>query len=208
LGTEAMSSPGSVTYWIDLLKEGDAAAAQQLWESYFRRLVGLARAKLRGTPRRAADEEDVALSAFGSFCRGVEQGRFPQLLDREDLWQLLVVLTVRKAFRLAQYERRQKRGGGQGSIDNTPPGGEAEDEELPLAQLIGREPTPEFAAQVTEACQRLLARLGSAELRAIALWKLEGYTTEEIAAKQDCAPRTIERKLQRIRGLWAKEIDS
>ena len=55
------SSSGSVTHWIGLLEAGDPAAAQKLWQAYFQRLVGLARKKLRGTPRRAADEEDVAL---------------------------------------------------------------------------------------------------------------------------------------------------
>ncbi len=92
---------------------GNRAAAQHLWECYFPRLVGLARQNLKGLPRRAADEEDVALSAFDSFCRGVEQGRFPLLDDRDDLWALLVVITVRKAIDLRQHERRQKRGGGQ-----------------------------------------------------------------------------------------------
>ena len=91
-----MSSEGSVTGWIDRLKGGDPAAAQRLWQSYFRRLVGLARHKLQGAPRRAADEEDVALSAFDSFCRGAEQGRFPQLHDRDNLWRLLVCITDRK----------------------------------------------------------------------------------------------------------------
>ena len=70
-----MASEGSVTSWLDQLKAGDTAAAQPLWEAYFRRLVALARGKLQGAPRRAADEEDVALSAFDSFCRGAEQGR-------------------------------------------------------------------------------------------------------------------------------------
>ena len=107
-----MSSSGSVTHWINLLKGGDAAAVQRLWEAYFPRLVGLARKKLREAPRRAADEEDVALSAFDSFCRAAGQDRFPQLHDRLDLWQLLVLLTARKASDLAQHERRQKRGGG------------------------------------------------------------------------------------------------
>src|SRR5207249_6675395 len=60
----------SVSAWIDRLKDGDPAAAQPLWERYFGRLVGLARDRLRGAARRAADEEDVALSAFDSFCRG------------------------------------------------------------------------------------------------------------------------------------------
>jgi hypothetical protein len=62
-----MSSSGSVTHWLQLLKAGDSAAAQPLWERYFRRLVGFARTKLQGLPRRAADEEDVALSAFHSL---------------------------------------------------------------------------------------------------------------------------------------------
>src|SRR6516164_9629014 len=63
-----MADDGSVTRWFGLLQAGDPAAAQQLWERYFRRLVGLARKRLRGAARRATDEEDVALSAFDSFC--------------------------------------------------------------------------------------------------------------------------------------------
>jgi hypothetical protein len=78
---------GSVTRWIDLVGSPDRAdqAAQKLWEHYFERLVQLARARLRSSPLRAADEEDVALSAFDSFCRGAAAGRFPDLAGRDDL---------------------------------------------------------------------------------------------------------------------------
>src|SRR5215208_3819742 len=107
-----MSSDGSVTRWLAPLQGGDSAAAEKLWRRYFPRLVGLARKKLTDAPRRAADEEDVALSAFDSFCRLAEQGRFPGLADRDGLWKLLVVITVRKAGRLRRDEGRQKRGGG------------------------------------------------------------------------------------------------
>ena len=89
-----MLSNGSVSHWIVQLKAGNQAAAQELWEDYFQRLVRLARRRLRGRSRRAADEEDVALSAFDSFCRGAEQGRFPRLTDRDNLWRLLVVITA------------------------------------------------------------------------------------------------------------------
>jgi DNA-directed RNA polymerase specialized sigma24 family protein len=199
-----MSSEGSVTGWLALLREGDSAAAQQLWERYFQRLVGLARKRLQGAARRVADEEDVALSAFTSFCHNAERGRFPQLSDRDSLWRLLVVITGRKAANLVRHERRQKRGGDVTALDA--PLGDTQD--TLLDQVLSREPSPEFAAQVAEEYQRLLDILGDDELRSVALGKMEGYTVEEIAAKLGFAPRSIKRKLQLIRGLWEKEIAS
>src|SRR6516165_4182356 len=131
---------GSVTRWISALKQGDQAAASGLWESYFRRLVGLARARLRDAPRRIADEEDVALSAFDSFCRGAQAGRFPRLDDRNDLWQVLVVITVRKAIDLRKYEGRPSRNSGR--VESlTELSGKG------LEALGSAEPTPELAAQ-------------------------------------------------------------
>src|SRR5207244_594392 len=95
-------------HWLSLVKAGDLNAAQPLWERYFPRLVGMARKKLREAPRRAADEEDVALSAFDSFCRGAAQGRFPNLEDRNDLWRVLLLLTARKASHQIRDERSAK----------------------------------------------------------------------------------------------------
>jgi len=59
---------------------------------------------------------------------------------------------------------------------------------------------------MADECRRLLDTLPDAELRQIALWKVEGYTNEEIAARLDCVPRTIERKVSRIRLLWKHEL--
>jgi DNA-directed RNA polymerase specialized sigma24 family protein len=191
-----MASDGSITRWLGPLQEGDPAAARELWERYFRRLVGLARQKLCSAPRRAADEEDVALSAFDSFCRGAEAGRFPHLLDRDSLWRLLVVLTARKATRLRRDEGRLKRGGG------TPA---APLERLELDHVLSHEPTPELAAEIADECRRLLQALGDPELEAVALCRMEGYTVEEIAQRLGYAPRSIKRKLQLIRTLWEKE---
>src|SRR5690242_20489385 len=107
-----MSSDGSVTLWIDQLKAGNHAAAQHLWDRYFQKMVQLARARFQGARRRAADEEDAAVSAFDSLCRGAAAGHFPQLCDRDNLWPLLVVITARKVIDARQHETRQKRGGG------------------------------------------------------------------------------------------------
>jgi DNA-directed RNA polymerase specialized sigma24 family protein len=196
-----MSSDGSITRLIVLLKEGNRAAAQPLWDAYFRRLVALARARLRGTPRGMADEEDVALSAFDSFCRRAERGQFPQLDDRDDLWQLLFVLTVRKAIGLARYEGRARRGGGRSaSLQDLATWG--------LDAGLGPEPSPELAAQMADEYQRLLDRLGDETLRAVARWKMEGWTNRAIAAQLGCIENTVERKLRSIRRLWSEEVVS
>ncbi len=195
----AMATEGSITHCIQLLKAGERTAAQQLWERYFQRLVGLARGHLRGTPRRAADEEDVALSAFESFYQRAECGQFPQLNDRDDLWQLLVVVTVRKAIDLVRHEGRPTRGSGRVLVlsELAGPGFE---------EVLDPELTPELAVQMAEECRRLYGRLGDDTLRAVARWKMEGYTNAEIAAKLGCVPQTVERKLRTIRRLWAKEV--
>jgi RNA polymerase sigma factor (sigma-70 family) len=197
-----MSSSGDVTQWIRQLEEGDRQAVQRLWERYFRGLVGLARKKLGGLPRRAADEKDVALSAFDSFIRGAEQGRFPRLEDRDDLWQVLVMITTRKAIDLAEHEGRDKRDWRRLQAQSD---GDADDSGSLLRGLVGREPDPAFAAQVAEELERLLARLPDDELRQIVLRKLEGWTNQEIAAGCDIALPTVERRLRIIRKHWASE---
>ncbi len=201
-----MSTVGSVTCWLRQLRAGEQEAFQRLWERYFERLVGLARQKLRGAPGRAADEEDVALGAFDSFFRGASEGRFPQLLDRDDLWQVLVVLAGRKAANLVDHERRQKRGGGKVCVASDLAAADSAAEGAAFAGLIGREPDPGFAVQVAEECRRLLASLGDDELRSVALWKMEGYTNEEIAARMGRKVLTVTRKLNMIRRLWEKEL--
>ncbi len=153
-----MESEGSITHCIRLLKAGERAAAQQLWERYFQQLVGLARARLRGTSRRAADEEDVALGAFESFYQRAERGQFPRLNDRDDLRQLLAVITVRKAIDLVRHEDRPTRGSGRVLVLS-------ELAELSPEEILAVEPTPEFAAQIAEECRRLYGCLGDDTLR-------------------------------------------
>jgi RNA polymerase sigma factor (sigma-70 family) len=200
-----MSSEGSVTRWVAALKGGDAAAAQPLWERYHRRLVELARQKLRASRRRAADEEDVVQSAFHSFFQGMARGRFPQLNDRDNLWRLLVVITARKALNQLAYERSKRRGGGTVEGQSRMDPGKPEWDDAAIEQVVGDEPTPEFAAQVAEQYQRLLDALRDESLRQVAVWKMEGLTNDEIAGRLDCSRRTVARKLDAIRIIWGKE---
>jgi hypothetical protein len=105
-----MASTHSVTCWLEQLKQRDREAVQPLWERYFTRVVQKARGWFPRTPTTgAASAEDVALDAFASFCRRAEQASFSRLFDRDDLWQILVVLAFRKRCNQIQYEKRKRR---------------------------------------------------------------------------------------------------
>jgi RNA polymerase sigma factor (sigma-70 family) len=203
-----MSGPGSVTLWIDRLRAGERDAAQQLWERFFQQLVKVAGNKLRHVPRAFADEEDVALSAFDSFCRAAAQGRFSQLADRHDLWTVLVLIVKRKAVDHIQHQQQQKRDWRRTQQTSASPGNEAVlAEDHVLLGIISQEPDPALAAQMDERCQYLLDKLDDDQLRTIAIRKLEGYQNQEIAASLGCSLATVERRLVLIRECWWNERD-
>jgi len=90
------SDQHSVTAQLSKLKLGDENAAFVIWERFFERIRGLAKAKLGSMPKRHADEEDIALSAINALYDGARADRFRKLEDRDDLWQILCMITARK----------------------------------------------------------------------------------------------------------------
>jgi DNA-directed RNA polymerase specialized sigma24 family protein len=187
-------SEGTVTRWIDDLREGGDPAAHRLWDRYFDRLIRLARSRLRAASRAVEDEEDVALSAFKSFVVGAQRGRYPDLADRDELWRLLVVITVRKAVDLHQRQRSARRGGGRAH--------EAGDD---LDKVLGDDPTPEMLVLIDDQYRRLHAALGDDALRRVLDLRLQGLDRDEIAAQMGCSVRSVTRKLAVIRDAWSKE---
>ena len=196
-----MALDGSITHCLHLLRQGDEESVRLIWERYFPRLVEQARLTLGGAARRTADEEDVALSAMDRFCKAAQEGRYPDLADRNGLWRLLLRITTRRALDLARRERRQRRGGDAERKALT--GAEAEVGRL--ASVPANEPSPAFAAEMAEACRGLLGRLPDTDLRTLAVAKLEGYCNQEIAELLGSSLRTVERRLQLIRDLWQTE---
>ena len=195
-GWDGESEAGSITQWIGALKVGNSSAAQVLWERYFEKLVRMAAARLRGAPGSSAvdGEESAALSAIESVCNGVKHGRFPQLSDREDLWHILVMVTARKVCDQIERRRAQRRGGGRVSSPGL----------LELAEA--REPSPEFAAIFADECHRLLGMLKDDTYRNVAVWKMEGFTREEIGKRLNCSTRTVADRLKVIRKTWEGEF--
>jgi hypothetical protein len=92
----------SVTTWLYGAAAGDSLSAQKLWERYLDRLVGLAADRLRNSPKRLADEEDLALRVFDEFLRKARQGIYPRLASREDFWQIVVQIAERRLHQIRQ----------------------------------------------------------------------------------------------------------
>jgi len=198
---------GSVTMWIARLNEADSGAAQEeIWKRYFRRLVGLARTKLGDSPRRAEDEDDVAVAALQSFFQDAEAGRFPDLKDRTNLWPLLAKITARKAINQRKRQLAAKRGGGKVRGESAV-GLPASGEPRPLSDLIVDDLTPDFLVALRDEYQRLMELLPDEQLRQIVRLKLAGHANREIAQELNVVERTAERKLQLIRSYWSQEVD-
>lgn len=195
-----MNDQGSVTRLIDRLRGGrgsDAdAAAAELWKRYFPALLGVATNRLSPQVRQRVDGEDVLQDAYATFFARHARGEF-DLAGRDELWALLVQITVNKARKAAAREQAAKRDVRRGHAD---PGG---DDDRPdwLADRPGAGPTPDEAAAVAEEMAGLLGMLDP-QLREIASLKLQGHTHEEIAARLGVVVRTVERKVERIRARW------
>ena len=125
----------------------------------------------------------MALSAFDSFCRG-RAGRYPRLADREDLWRLLVVITVRKAF--DQVERAGRGEAGRRAAGRR--GGYLADGGMEagagLDRFVGPRAEPRAGGPGRRGVPRLMSR-GSEDdsLRLVLDLSLEGYRRAEIAQR-------------------------
>jgi len=184
----------SVTLWISAVRRGEDEATHRLWQRYFEQLLRQARRRMSNLPRTTYNEEDAALSTFDVLCAKLREGCYPNLSDRDELWQLMLTVLARKIGRRADYEHAEKR-----AILRTSGGYE---------QTVCMAEAPRSASQqaVLE-CQELLSRLGDDNLERVALWKLEGYTNDEIADKLNRTRRTVQRMLELIRDTWRVAAD-
>ena len=205
-----MRTRGSVTRLIIDLRSDEPAvrelAARLVWGRYFQELLALARSHLSARIRGREDEEDVLQSMYKSFCLRQHRGDF-DLSSRDDLWKLLVQVTLRKARNTANRHLQGKRdvrreAGGGAALTNG-----ADEPGAFLDEIDTDEPTPAEAALLNEALEQRFQALREPELRQIAQKKLEGFTSQEIAYDLQCTVRTVERKLERIRAYWGKSDD-
>ncbi len=186
---------GSVTHLFALARTGDAAAFGPLWQRFFPRLVGLAKKRLSGRAAAANDAEDAAQAALISFWEQIRSGEYLQDLCRGSLWSLLATITVRKVGKQLRNDAAVRRGEGRvlSAADLT--GANS------LAEMISVLPTQELDLLAAELMESL-----PEELQPVAMLRLFGHTTEEIAVQLDWTQRKVQRKLEIVRLRWSEVL--
>ena len=85
----------TITRVLENLRQGDAEAAEILFQRYARRLARIAQKYLSLALARRFDAEDVTQSVFQTFFRRLGDGEY-NIANAEDLWRLLVKITILK----------------------------------------------------------------------------------------------------------------
>jgi DNA-directed RNA polymerase specialized sigma24 family protein len=171
------------------LRSGDGAAETVVFRRYVHRLIGLASDQFAGWIRNQADVENVVLSAYKSFFRRNQSGEY-EVADWDELWALLMIITLHKCTKRRKYLRAARRDvSRQVTLAGTNNG---------AAWLPDRSPTPEEAAMLTETLEHLYKSMAPAD-RPLIEHILMGYTALEISERLDCSERTVRRVRQRAK---------
>jgi len=188
---------GSVSRAIADFGEMEEESAQILWERFFKRLCAYASQKIYKRHQRFFDGEEIAGSAMFALMGGLKDGKFEHVKNRDQLWQLLTTIAARKALNRGRFFDREKRGGGKVR------GNSAFQEAIYLSEYIRQIDDPAKFVELEMTCEELLEALPDDQYRQITLMRLAGLSNQEISKEIGCSIRTIERKLQAIRMVWA-----
>ncbi len=166
------------------LREGSDDAATTLYLRYAQRLRRLANAQVSPHMALRVDPEGVVQSVFRTFFRRASSGQY-EVAEKEDLWKLLLVMSLNKIRTAGTHHRASKRDQGKTcSLSNIDDGNAAENEEafhvlkLTIEEVVGNLPEDQ---------------------RNIVWLRIEGHEVSEIAEKTGRAKRSIERILQAFR---------
>ncbi len=172
---------------IDGLRSGDEAAAREVFTRFAGQLVGCVQRRLAGQFARRFDPEDVVQSACGSFFVGARADRYT-LRDGQDLWNLLLAITLNKLRNKIEFHSAAKRGvGHEDSL--------AADRGVVAAS---RTPAPPEETALWDEVEILTRNLDDVKRQIVEL-RLQGWLLDEIAEKINRSERMVRRVLDQIK---------
>lgn len=178
---------------IRSIRDGDNAAANDLFERYIAKLDGLAGKQLARELSGRLDSEDITQSVFRTFFRRIGEGQY-DVPQGETIWKLLAVITLNKIRSVGTHHRAAKRDIRQSSG-------------VELETLGNAVATDEDSLRILHlTILDLVGALPDTQQKIIQL-RLEGHEVAEIAKAVARSKRTVERVLQGFRADLRRAID-
>jgi RNA polymerase sigma factor (sigma-70 family) len=177
-------------------RAGDQKAAQKVFDRYAERLMILARKRISQRLASRVDAEDVVQSVFRTFFQRAKAGKF-EFEDQDDLFKLLVRITVHKTLRQVEFHKAGKRDTGMETA-------QGDDNTERLQQFLSREPSPDSEVAFLDQLEHFLSQLKPQERRILEM-RVQGYSNDEITKELGIIDRRIRRIIERVRGLAEQE---
>jgi RNA polymerase sigma-70 factor, ECF subfamily len=182
--------PGDITL-AGQCEQGNVLAFEKVFERYSDRLIRIAKSRISERLASRIEAEDVVQSVFRSFFGRVQAKRFT-FQEENDLWRLLVSITLNKLRNKVDWHTAAKRDVG---LEQRMDGGSS----LPSAYDVdGVNPSPEAVVMFIDLLEHFMTSLRDTDRKVLEL-RLQGMTQEEIANEIGCTERTVRRVLERIR---------
>ena len=179
----------------------DPAFIEQLWDAFYPRMKLAVLSRVRSIQRPVADESGIALSAFHSFIQHARNGKFPNLVDQDEMWRLVKRIAIRKTSDVRKNLLAQKRGGGAVVLGQSDFSDDSD-----LLQGINlasdKHGEPSEPLEVADLLNAMLQRLPDDRHRDVILLKLQGASVVTIAECLGTTTRTIQRILKKIEQNW------
>ena len=184
---------------VDRWRQGDEAAAREIYDRYVSRLIALAGCRISPVLARRVDAEDVVQSVYRSFFARTTDDRL-SVQQSGQLWGLLAAITVNKIRAKARFHAADKRNvNAEASVTSSVSCfGLAPNE-------LAREPTADEAAMLAEQYRLAKSNMNPAQQRVFQLY-LENQSVDDIARTIRRSARTVRRELEHIRNVLSESL--
>lgn len=193
-----MSEPGDENDLVERCRAGDQLAANILFGRYVERLLLLAKRRISQRLASRVDPEDIVQSVFRTFFHRLRNDRF-HFEDQDDLFKLLVRITVHKTLRQIAFHKAAKR-------DPSQEAHQGDNGQELLAQVLDEEPSPEAIVTFMDQLEHFLSQLRPDDRNILEL-KLQGYSSDEIARQVGIYDRKVRRVLERVRAIAENDAE-
>jgi DNA-directed RNA polymerase specialized sigma24 family protein len=194
---------GSVSGWIAMIRQGKSEAMEPLVKRYFERLSKFADRRLRSGQNVSDAGEDVANLVIQNVTSAIQDGQYPALTDRNDLWLVLMIAAQRRVIDCKRNESFKE--DHHTSIRNLTD--LMESMNLDLDEYLGEEDDQQRGLELVDFWEEMIKKLPEEIMRTVASHKLQGLGNREIARKMIMTPKRIDRIVHKIRDRWELFLD-